>query len=191
MRVSEGQRLGALTLLVVSLTVYGVSLLNARQPVRESPIPWGSQGPGLIAIEVAGDPGKEGIYFLPEGTTIEKVREIAVIPGMNDGGKIEGVGISTGSVLVTSGQGEVKIGEMAAAKRLALGLPVDLNHASEEDLSLVPGIGEKMAYQITQLRKQRGAFRDLSVLTAVPGIKEKKLNGLKGYLIVRPARGQI
>jgi DNA uptake protein ComE-like DNA-binding protein len=40
-----------------------------------------------------------------------------------------------------------------------------------------------MAYQIIQLRKQKGAFRDLSDLTAVSGIKEKKLNGLKGYLI--------
>jgi competence protein ComEA len=191
MRVSEGQRLGALMLLMVSLTVYGVSLFNARQSVRESPIPWGSQGPGLMAVEVAGGPGREGIYFLPEGATIEKVREIAVIPGMNDRGKIEGAGISDGSVLVTSERGEVKIGEMVAAKMLALGLPVDLNRASEEDLSLVPGIGEIMADQIIQVRKQRGAFRDLSDLAAVPGIKEKKLNGLKGYLIVKPARGKI
>jgi competence protein ComEA len=187
MRVFDGQALGALTLLMVSLTVYGVSLLSARQPVRESPIPWGCQGPGLMAVEIAGDPGKEGIYFLPEGTTIEKVREIVMIPGMNDGRKIEGAEISSGFVLMTSGQEEVKIREMAAARRLALGLPVDLNHASEEDLSLVPGIGEKMAYQIIQLRKQRGAFRDLSELTAVPGIKKKKLNGLKGYLIAGQA----
>jgi competence protein ComEA len=187
MRVSEGQRLGALTVLMASLAVYGASILNVRQPVRESPIPWGSQGSGLVAVEVAGDPGKEGIYFLPDGTTIKKVREIAVIPGLNDGEKIEGVGISAGSVLATSGRGEVEIGEMAAARRLALGLPVDLNRASEEDLSLIPGIGEKMAYQIIKLRKQRGAFRDLSDLTAVPGIKEKKLNGLKGYLIAGQA----
>jgi competence protein ComEA len=191
MQLPEGQTVGALTLLVVSLTVYGVSLLNARQPIRESPIPWGSEGPGLMAVEVSGGPGREGIYFLPEGTTIEKAREIAAIPEMNDKGRIEGVGISAGSVLVTTGQGEVKIVEMAAAKRLALGLPVDLNHASEEDLSLIPGIGEKMAYQIVQLRKQRGAFRDLSDLAAVPGIKEKKLNDLKGYLIVGKAWGQI
>ena len=187
MLISEAKRQGAIAVLMISLTVYGVSFLHARQPVRESPLPWGNQGPGLMAVEVAGDSGREGIYFLLEGTTIEKVREIAVIPGMNDGGKIEGVGISAGSVLVTSGQGKVKIGEMAAAGRLALGLPVDLNHASEEDLSLVPGIGEKMAYQIIQLRKQKGAFRNLSDLTAVPGIKEKKLNGLKGYLIAGQA----
>lgn len=187
MQVFEGQRLGALTILIVSLTVYGFFFISARQPIREALMPWGSQGPGLMAVEITGDPVREGIYFLPEGTTIERLHEIAMIPGMNDRGKIEGARIFDGLVLMTSGKGEVKIGDMAAARRLALGLPVDLNHASEEDLSLVPGIGEKMAYQIIQLRKQRGAFRDLSDLTAVPGIKEKKLNGLKGYLIAGQA----
>jgi competence protein ComEA len=75
---------------------------------------------------------------------------------------------------------------MAAARKLALGLPVDVNRISEEELSLVPGIGEIMAYKIIQLRRERGGFRDLTDLTALPGIKEKKLNSLKGYLIVRP-----
>jgi competence protein ComEA len=187
MRVFEGQALGALTLLMVSITVYGISLFSVRQPVRESPIPWGFQGPGLMAVEIAGDSGKKGIYFLPEGTTIEKVREIGMIPGTNDGGRIEGVRIFDGLVLMTSGQGEMRIGKMAAARRLALGLPVDLNHASEGDLSLIPGIGKNMAYQIIQLRNQKGAFRHLSDLTAVPGIKEKKLNGLKEYLIAGQA----
>jgi competence ComEA-like helix-hairpin-helix protein len=183
MRIFEGQALGALTLLTVSITVYGISLFSARQPVWESPIPWGFQGPGLVAIEIAGDSGKEGIYFLPEGTTIKKVGEITMIPGTDDGGRIEDARIFDGLVLMTSGQGEMRIGKMAAAWKLALGLPVDLNHASERDLSLIPGIGEKMAYQIIQLRKQKGSFRHISDLTAVPGIKEKKLNGLKEYLI--------
>jgi len=128
-----------------------------------------------MAVEIAGGSGSEGIYFLPEGTTIEKIRKIVLIPETRDDGRIDGVGISAGCVLVWSGHGEVNIGEMSAAKRLALGLPVDVNHASEEDLSLIPGIGEKMAYQIVQLRNQKGVFHDLSDLAAVPGIKEKKL----------------
>lgn len=185
MLVSEAQRLGAIAVLMISLTVYGVSLLHARQPIRETPLPWGNQGQGLMAVEVAGDPGREGIYFLPEGMTVEKVLYIAGIPRMNHRRKTDFVGISAGSALMASPQGEVNIGEMAAARKLALGLPVDLNRISEEELSLVPGIGEKMAYQIIQLRRESGGFRDLKDLTALPGIKEKKLNGLKGYLIVR------
>jgi competence protein ComEA len=100
-------------------------------------------------------------------------------------------GISDGALLVISPAGEVTIGEMSAAGRLALGLRVDLNRALEEDLSLVPGIGDRMAAQIIQLRLEKGAFRDLSDLMTVPGIKEKKLNSLKDYLMVRWPGGQI
>jgi competence protein ComEA len=187
MLVSEAQRLGALAVLLISLAAYGAALLNARQPVRERPLPWGNQGPGTLAVEVAGDPGKAGIYFLPEGMTVEHVLDIAGIPKMTPRVKTYGIGISSGSALIATPQGEVNIGEMAAAKRLALGLPVDLNRISGEELSLVPGIGEKMADQIIQLRKDRGGFRDVVDLMALPGIKEKKLNGLKAYLMVRPA----
>jgi competence protein ComEA len=187
MLVSEAQRLGGMAVLMISLAVYGVSMLHARQPVRETPLPWGNQGPGLMAGEVAGDQRRDGIYFLPEGMTAEKVLYIAGIRGMNHREKTGPAGISAGSALTVSPQGEVNIGEMGAARKLALGLPVDINRISEEELSLVPGIGEKMAYQIIQLRRETGGFRDLADLTALPGIKEKKLNGLRGYLIVKPA----
>jgi competence protein ComEA len=186
MFVSEGQRRGAIAVLMIFLAVYGVSLLHTRQPVGETPVPWGNQGQGLMAVEVAGDHGRNGIYFLPEGMTVEQLLYIAAIPGTNLTGKADRGGISAGSVLTASLQGEVNIGEMAAARKLALGLPVDLNRISEEELSLVPGIGEKTAYQIIQLRIEMGGFRELADLTVLPGIKEKKLNGLKGYLMVRP-----
>jgi len=140
-----------------------------------------------MAVEVKGDHGKEGIYFLPERMTVDNVLDIAGITRMNYPGKTDRVEISAGSVLMVSPQEEVNIGEMTAARKLALGLPVDVNRISEEELSLVPGIGEKMAYQIIQLRRERGGFQDLTDLVALSGIKEKKLNSLKGYLIVRPA----
>jgi hypothetical protein len=120
--VSEAQRLGALAVLLISLTVYGVSLLDNRRPVRETPLPWGNQGQGLVAVEVAGDPGRDGIYFLPAGMTVEKVLYLTRIPGMNRPGKSDRLGISAGSVLTASPLGEVDVGEMAAARKLALGL---------------------------------------------------------------------
>lgn len=191
MRVSEAQRLGSAAVLLISLAVYGISFLHARQAVPEAPLPWGSQGPAMKAVEVSGDPGKDGIYFLPEGMTLQNMLSLIGIPGMNHQVKTDPIEISTGSALTVSPRGEVSIGEMAAAKKLALGLPVDLNRISEEELSLVPGIGEKTAYQIIQLRREMGGFRDITDLTALPGIKEKKLNSLKGYLEVRPAKGEI
>lgn len=191
MRVSETQRTGSLAILMISLAVYGVSLLHARQPARYAPLPWGSQGPGLMAVEFSGDRGRDGVYFLPEGTSLDNTLLFIGISDANSRNKTGPVEISTGSALVVSPQGEVSIAEMAAARKLALGLPVDLNRISEEELALVPGIGEKTAYQIIQLRKEMGGFRDLADLKALRGIKDKKLNSLKGYLAVRPAKGEI
>jgi competence ComEA-like helix-hairpin-helix protein len=185
MLVSEAQRLGALLVLMISLTVYGVSFLHARHPVRETQLPWGNQGIGLMAIEVNDVQGREGIYFVPEGMTAENVLDLAGIPVMDLRGKTTRVRIFAGSTLMAYPQDKVIIGEMAAARMLALGLLVDINRISEEELSLVPGIGEKMAHQIIQLRGEKGVFRDLTDLTALPGIKGKKLNGLKEYLTVR------
>lgn len=186
MLVSEGQKLGALTVLMLSLFYYGFSLFHARQPVRESPIPWGRQESESVAIEVRGSRG-EGIYFMPRGTALDQISKAAGMPEDHSRLRSPERGISDGDLLMISPAGEATLGEMSAASRLALGLRLDINRASMGDLLLVPGIGDRMAEQITQLRLEKGEFLDLSDLTAVPGIKEKKLNILKDYLMVRRA----
>ncbi|MCE5263545.1 MAG: helix-hairpin-helix domain-containing protein [Deltaproteobacteria bacterium] len=185
MLVSETQRIGLAAVVLVSLVVYGVSLFNTRQPGREATPPWGSQGPALIAVEVSGTAGGDGIYFLPEGVNPQDVLRIAGVPEQNRERKIDPDKISDGSVLTFSPQGAMTIGDMAAVRKLALGLAVDLNRISEAELFLVPGIGERMASQIIELRTKTGGFSGLEDLTALPGIKEKKLNALRGYLMVR------
>jgi len=194
MLVSEGQKLGALAVLMLSLFYYGFSLLQARQPDMGTPcgkmspsaIPWGRQESESVAIEVRGGRA-EGIYFMPKGTAFDHISKVAGMPEGSERLRSPERGISDGALLVISPAGEMTIGEMSAAGRLALGLRIDLNRASEGDLSLVPGIGDRMAAQIMQLRLEKGEFRDLSDLLAVPGIKEKKLNSLKDYLMVRRA----
>ncbi len=184
MLVSGAQRLGALAVLMACLTVYAISLLHDRQPSRETPIPWGNQGPGLLAVEISGNPAKNGIYFLPKDAAMDAIADIAEFRGNDDRAMIQDARLSDGSVMSFSPRGEIRIEQMSASKKLALGLPIDLNLASELDLALVPGIGEKTAYQIVQLRNQRGGFQGLSDLTAVPGIKGKRLEVLKDYLTV-------
>ena len=67
MRVCEGQNLGALTILIASLAFYGGALLHEQQSITELSLPWGNQGPGMMAAEVTGSRDADGIYFLPEG----------------------------------------------------------------------------------------------------------------------------
>jgi competence protein ComEA len=144
-----------------------------------------------MAVEVSGDQNKDGIYFLPDGITINDALCLIGIPQKNRDRKIDPVRIFAGSALTVSSQGAVTMGYMATVRRLALGIAVDLNHVSEEELLLVPGIGEKTASQIIRLREEVGGFRHIDDLMVLPGIKEKKLNALKGYLMVRTAQGEL
>lgn len=182
MRVFEGQNLGALTILIVSLAVYGGSLFHDQQSLPELSLPWGNQGPGMMAIEVTGSRDADGIYFLPEGMDIANILKIIDVEGKIDAA---GFAMSDGAnIAISAAEGVLTISDMPAIRRLALGLPIDLNRASTEDLSLVPGIGERMAIEIVQRRQMVGKFTVLSDLTTVPGIKEKKLNNLKKYLTI-------
>lgn len=186
MKVREGQRVGELAALIASLAVYGGMLLHDRHPIPDSPLPWGDQGSERIAIEVTENRGADGIYFLPKTTAIKELSKITGNDMLTHPGLVD-IRFSSGSAISLSTEGGVlKITELSSVKRLALGLPIDLNRASEEDLLLVPGIGERLAAQIVQLRQLRGKFERLSDLTVVPGIKERKLRDLEKYLTVGP-----
>ena len=187
MQVGEGQRLGALTALIASLFVYVGIFVHDRYPFPAMPLPWGDQGPGTIAVEVTGKQGADGIYFFPKATAIAQLNKITgnEVKGENSG--FTEAWRSAGSALsVSAAEGMLKITDMPSVTRLALGLPIDLNSATEEELTLIPGIGESLAGQIVQLRQLRGKFAGLAELTAVPGIKEKKLRVLEKYLSVGP-----
>jgi competence protein ComEA len=182
MRICEGQKLGALTILIVSLAVYGRALLYDQQSLPELSLPWGNQEPGMIAAEVTGSRDADGIYFLPEGMDIANIVKTINVDGRID---TAGFAISDGAAIdISLAEGVLAISDMPSIRRLALGLPIDLNRASEEDLSRVPGIGERMATEIVQRRQTVGKFMAFSDLTTVPGIKEKKLIGLKKYLTI-------
>jgi competence ComEA-like helix-hairpin-helix protein len=185
MRVCEAQSLGALMILLASVVIYGGALRNVDCQLPETSLPWGNQEPGMIATEVAGSKGADGIYFLPEKMTIIEILQAIGIEGKVDADDkpfFDG----TGYTIYADGV-VLRISDMPAVRRIALGLPIDLNRASVEELSQVPGIGESLAADIIQLRQRRKKFESISDLMTVRGIKERKLNNLKKYLMVRPA----
>jgi competence ComEA-like helix-hairpin-helix protein len=187
MQVSAGQRLGTLIVLMASLFIYLGALIHERHPFPVSPLSWGDQEPGMIAVELTGKRGVDGIYFFPEATAFTQLNEITGHEVTGENSAFTQARRPAGPALsVSVAGGMVKISDMSSVTRLALGLPVDINRATEEELTLVPGIGESLAYQIVQLRILRGAFEGLEDLKAVPGIKEKKLQALEKYLFVGP-----
>ncbi len=52
---------------------------------------------------------------------------------------------------------------------------VNINTASAEELTTLPGIGEKKAEDIVKYRKKNGNFKNIEDLTNVKGIGEKSI----------------
>ena len=61
---------------------------------------------------------------------------------------------------------------------------INLNTAEISELIKLPGIGEKTAEKIIELRNQRGKFKRLEELMDVRGIGEVKFNNIKMYLYI-------
>ena len=64
----------------------------------------------------------------------------------------------------------------------ALSGVVNVNTASAEELSLLPGVGPARAKKIVELRQQRGGFKRVEDLLEVKGIGDASLAKLRPYI---------
>ncbi len=67
-------------------------------------------------------------------------------------------------------------------------LIVDLNDATQAELNLLPGVGEKLANDILKYRDEIGGFQSVDELMNIRGIKEGRLRSLKKYVTVSGKR---
>ncbi len=65
---------------------------------------------------------------------------------------------------------------------------VDLNDATQAELNLLPGVGEKLANDILKYRDEIGGFQSVDELMNIRGIKEGRLLSLKKYVTVNSKR---
>jgi competence ComEA-like helix-hairpin-helix protein len=62
---------------------------------------------------------------------------------------------------------------------------ININTAKLENLILLPGIGEKTAERILEMREQRNGFKTLKELLEVKGIGEIKFKKIEKYLFIK------
>jgi competence ComEA-like helix-hairpin-helix protein len=121
-----------------------------------------------------------GVYFMAPQSTFHQLMQSIGIHSvtykdfvLKSGTRIE---ISSDS------DNRVKTLKIDNVDRLALEMPININQATEENLILIPGIGEKTAQNILEYRKKIGRFNTMEELTQIKGIKAKKLMKLRRYL---------
>jgi competence protein ComEA len=136
-----------------------------------------------LVIEVVDKNQRNGIYFVSPETSAREFLKTAGIGEfsakefcLDDGMKI--------TIDSDSGRDDIIVSKIEADKRLALGMRLDINKITEDDLLLISGIGEVTAKKILDLRSKLGRFRNIEQLMEIKGIKEKKLAKFRKYLYV-------
>jgi competence ComEA-like helix-hairpin-helix protein len=172
-------------LLALGVMVYGISVLMilTAQPITPR-IPWINQQPGMVALEIGGDSERTGVYFFTPSANLRAIlTDVGVADILSPERLREAWSNADFAVSLVLEQGGVGFREMGAVKRLALGLPINLNKATEEDLARVPGIGVKTASKIITLRQSKGRGITREDLQMLPGISRKKIQTFKSYLM--------
>jgi competence protein ComEA len=78
-------------------------------------------------------------------------------------------------------------GTAMAAGKPAPTAKVNINTASVEQLTTLPGVGPKLAARIVEYRQKSGSFRSAQELLNVRGIGEKNFTKLEAWLSVGEA----
>ena len=85
---------------------------------------------------------------------------------------------------VVSGQPSTSPTETTQPDRAQAGFPININTASAEELTSLPGIGDVLAGRIVSYREQYGSFLSTEELMDVTGISEKTYERIREYVTV-------
>lgn len=142
-----------------------------------------SQYDDSLLVAVADNKADRGIYFVKTGTTANQLLELAGLENrarkdffLENGMKL---------ILDSDSTKAITTDKIDNSRRLALGMPIELNSATEDDLLLIPGLGSTTAQKIIKLRSEKGSFKNIEELMEISGIKEKKLARLMPYLYLQ------
>lgn len=78
-----------------------------------------------------------------------------------------------------------EVSSMSALKRMALGIPININSASAGELDALPGIGPVLSGRIVRYRESGEGFSSPEDIMNVHGVGLKKYRSLKVYVTAR------
>lgn len=134
-----------------------------------------------VFVEVTGTVARPGVYSFPHPPTLLEVWRSAGATAPPPEGEAK---LRSGLRLEITKEGRYQLSQMSGSQLLTLGLALDLNKATREDLEALPDIGPVMAERIINFRQSHGPFRRIEDLEQVSGIGPKKLEKIKPYLVL-------
>nr|HID58201.1 helix-hairpin-helix domain-containing protein [Desulfobacterales bacterium] len=176
--------LGIVLLLVFLFRTYHPTLW----PIRSERSLHQSESFKGIVVEVTGKVKNPGIYIFEKAPVVDDAVHAAggLLHGFYLDSDLPARVLKNGTHLLVTHRGHskcvLKILDITPRKRLILGLRLDVNRLSADDLALVPGISSGLARRIVAYREEYGPFKSWEDLLPVKGIGRKNLERLKQYL---------
>ena len=159
-------------------------------PERMPPAPESGGGD----LYITGSVRRPGVYRLPPGArTVHLVDAAGGLDGFADPVAVNlAQPLTDGMHIHVPRKGECPSQESLAilaptvVRPRAPGFPIDVNRASEADLTALRGIGPALARRIVAYREANGPFRSVEELVQVKGIGAAKLEGFRDQATVGP-----
>ena len=138
----------------------------------------------LIWVHVCGEVKKPGVYSLKAGSRVfDAVDAAGGFTKDADGESLNLAAVLEDECRIQVLSKKEKKKEEAVSEE-ETDKKVNLNTATREELMTLPGIGEKRAEAILNLREQKGTFSKIEDLLEVEGIKEGIFNKIKDLIKV-------
>ena len=102
--------------------------------------------------------------------------------GPNPGAPQPSPGIPAEETIDDPGPVSARLGPLSLRQEYLLGKRVDINRATAEEISELPGISDVIAAAVVKERTRRSGFRSPRDLLSVPGIKERRLEKILPFL---------
>ncbi|MDN5708308.1 MAG: helix-hairpin-helix domain-containing protein [Planococcus sp. (in: firmicutes)] len=143
--------------------------------------------PTSVMIDVKGAVQNEGLYELPAGSRINDAIEAAggFLPEADSRSINLAVIVLDESAVYVPKQGEESVELTAATPGGTEPGLINLNTATEDELTELPGIGPAKAAAIVAHRTENGPFKSTEQLMDVTGIGEKSFEKLKEMVRIR------
>jgi competence protein ComEA len=182
--------------ILVALVAVRALAAGGEQPgsVAVDPAPAAAQpagGGGSLAVQVAGEVRRPGVYQVPAGARVHEAIEQA--GGLTRRADQAGVNlvakVADGQQVIVPRRGVAVVGGAGAAGGAggggapgaggAAGPKVSLGSATAEQLDAIDGIGPTLARRIVEYRQKTGGFSSVEQLRQVDGIGEKRFESLR------------
>ena len=176
----------------------GVSEASSGMAADLSSIQIVEESPGKMAVFICGAVENPGVYELLEGSRVDDAVKAAggfsedadrcyvnLAAKLSDGVKlmIPTKEEAEDKTLASSIESFDKAPEGTDSASEASGL-VNINTATAEQLKSLPGIGDAVAGRIIKYREENGAFKEISDIMKISGIKEKLFSKIKDNITV-------